>query len=271
MGNAIFGIPQEYTVTQTSLGAVYPASNMANDEPGLIFKTSNIAASNAETCVLDVDIAAGTDSIGLIAFLGLDPVPGFTMEISSYPTSGDRTSNTSGTIHVAFTDIVLLSTNRSASSGKMLKVYTTPTTNKYFQISIRNPSGVAKPFVAWRMLFCKKIQPPDNIEAGPEISVDDRSDRRYVRTGRRIIDPTVICPAFKGIWPWLDDTQAKQDFRPLLYKRGGTYPVLFALDPDDLVWGEDSVFYGDLEKSMALVPDEAGTWSFSFAIVSIAP
>jgi hypothetical protein len=264
MANALIGIPIDYTLGNDATAA-RDEQNLLNDEPGLVYRSASIATSG--TKVLDFDLS-GTELCDMFMILGQrTSFIGFTHTLRSYPTSTDRTNGTNVTTHA--TGALAFSANRSANDIKTCIFFGSGTSNRFFRWTITNGAS-ASYFEAWRVLFCTKIQPVDNIEVGASYIVDDRSERRFSRTGRRIIDPTVICPAFQGTWPWITAAEVPK-IRKMILTRAGSYPVVFVLDPSDTTWGEDHVFYGDFEKNLQLDYDNDDCNVFKFSIVSIAP
>jgi hypothetical protein len=265
MGNALLGVPQAYTITSPAdATAAYPMSNITNDEPGLIWRTAAMAQNNTR----DIDITvSGTEPIGVIAIFGLLTGTPMNIRITSYPTTTDRANGTNLTEHRA-TINAFFSANRSSDRAKILANFT-PTSNRYFRIRVTNQWPNAYVFEMSRLLMTKKIQPPDNIEVGASFGIDDRSSRRYARSGRRNIDPTVIMPTFSGGWPWIETAQMRADFRPLMLQRGATFPALFVMDPDETTWGEDEMIYGDLEKTQSITYEDGQLFSYFFNIVGI--
>lgn len=269
MSNALLGIPYDCTLAasgQTGGTNTYPAANVLNDEPGLVAQWTGVA--NTGYFYFDIDITSLTPSIGAVSVLGLD-LTGWTVAIYSFATSAHRTASTP----IASTVGPLaggLSSNRSSTNKKFFTQYGTPRTERFWRVVIQNGTGSTGGTQLWRLLFMETIQPASNVEVGASVLIDDRSERRYTRSGRRVIDPTVICPAFQGSWPWITATEIHQ-IRKFMYQRGGSYPVLFCLDPADTTWGEDYLFYGDLEKSLKIDLDNDDLNVFSFSIVSIAP
>lgn len=260
MANAILGVPNTIaSVAVGSGGADITANNLLNDEPGLIFRSGSIE--NAAYGHLDINVT--NPNVGGILLLGAPTTSGWSVNVEVRNVNDNAAPITSVSL--------VGSTNRTADTKKMWGIFGTPTTGTWYRVIFTNNTGAAAKFEAWRIIFFKKIQPADNIEEGPSITVDDRSERRYTRSGRRVIDPTVICPAFQGQWPWLTANEVKQDFVPLVYKRAGSYPVAFILDPDDTAWGEDYIWYGDLEKSLSIDRHNNDNNVFKFSIVSIAP
>lgn len=270
MANALFGIPQDYTVTASGGSNI---SFVTNDEPGLVYSANIGAAGQGATftsVTIDFDVT-DSDPISVLAVLGvfLPYVAGrLSFAWSAATTSGNRTAGTFA--YTSGAQVPAYSANRTAAEAKHLFITPTPRTERFWRLTV---TGLGAPvnFQPWRILLCKRIQPVDNIEVGAALGVDDRSERRYARSGRRVIDPTVVCPTFRGNWPWIDDTTMKQDIRPLMLKRAGTFPILFVLDSDDTTWGEDTMIYGDLEKSQSITHDDGQLYGYSFAIVGIAP
>jgi len=267
MENALIGIPQDYTPVADGT-AVRSIDNLLNDYPGLVYRTANI--NNGGTKNIDLDVDTGMDPIQAIAILGQPADYEFNITVESYSSSTARTNGTGGTTHVSGLSNAHFSSNRSAETAKFFNLFSAPTTNRFFRIKINNLTGSSRYFEAWKIVLCTVIQPATNIEIGAVITIDDRSERRYTRAGNRVIDPTVICPAFQGQWPWISVSEA-HTIRKLMYKKGGTFPCLFVLDPADSDWGEDFVFYGDFEKTLQLDLDNDDLNLFKFAIVSIAP
>lgn len=263
MADALIGIPQDYTVTSTR------GSNIAfvtNDEPGLTF-SDTIASPNV--IVIDMDVT-DIDPISAIAILGQNAGAYASGKVSFMIQAATTAANrTAGTFAYTSQAFQALSTNRTAAQAKSFMQFAART-ERFWRLTV-TALGAAVAFQPWRILLCKVIQPQDSLDAGASAGVDDRSDRRYSRSGRRVIDPTVVVPTFQGTWSLLDEATMKQDFRPLMYKRAGTFPVLFLFDPADTVWGEDSMIYGDLEKAQTISYDEGLNYSFSFGIVAIAP
>lgn len=254
MARAFIGVPQDFTIAKLS-GSGDGVSFLTNDEPGLVFNGSGSVVFNID--VLD------DDPIRALCVLGV-PTTGFTYQWQSFTTIGNRNSNTAAYSSGA---VGVLSANRSAEDAKHLLVLPNARGERYWRLTVTG-GGVFQP---WRVLLCKVLMPGQNIEVKAQGGVDDRSERRYARSGRRTIDPTVICPSFKGDWPWLETAEMQQDFRPLMYKNAGTHPVLFCMDYEETSWGEDATIYGDLEKAQAIGYEEDNLFSFSFTIVAIAP
>lgn len=263
MANALLGIPHEYTILSTVGGSTtYPSSNLLNDEPGLIFQSLASTASN-------IKLDLGSSKItGAFSILGQNRAagkgPSAQVRFVSYNNTTDQNADTNR-VH----DSGLLtpfSTNRSAELAKFLYVPSSPVTARYWTVFFDSYTY----FEAWRLLLMETTQPATNIEVGASVLIDDRSERRYTRSGRRVIDPTVICPAFQGSWPWLTVTEMHA-VRKMMFQRGGSYPVMFCLDPADTSYGEDHLFYGDLEKSLKIDLDNDDLNAFSISIVSIAP
>jgi hypothetical protein len=46
---------------------------------------------------------------------------------------------------------------------------------------------------------------------------------------------------------------------------------VFVLDWEENVWGQDGLYYGDLERDQSIVLDDGQLYSYSFTIVDIAP
>jgi hypothetical protein len=264
VANAFIGIPQAYSLVAPISGQ-YPADNFTNDEPGLIFR-SNAGVANV---TFNLDLPAGSDPIGAMLLLGA-PSAGYSIRWLAATTATNRTN---GVWTYDATTNGSMSANRSADDAKYLHVPGTAQNYRFWRVVIYYDVGhtLTGTIEFWRLLLLKKIQPPDNIEVGATIGIDDRSERRYARGGRRNIDPVGIFPSFSGSWPWLDAATFRNDFRPLIYKRGATYPVAFVFDSDETTWGEDEIFYGDLEKNQSLTYEDGYLFSYSFSIVSLAP
>jgi hypothetical protein len=265
MLNALLGMPMDFTVPSTvgtpSLGS---KDNVVSDEPGLICRTSSLANNTNFEFYCDV---AGTLPVGLIAMLGLNPGT-WTWQVQSYLTSANRAAGTnvqydSGFIPVPF------SANRASPFVKALLQLPTARNERFWRIIIKNATGATATQDIWRILFAETLQPVTNMEVGPSLGIDDRSERRYSRMGGRVIDPTLILPTFSGQWPWITVTETRQ-LRRWMIQKGSTYPWIFWLDPGDTTDGEDYFFYGDIEKSVTLDLDNDDMNTFKFAIVSIA-
>jgi hypothetical protein len=264
MDNALIGIPLSYNILATSgwnTGS-FAAANAQNDEPGLICQTNSIA--NGGTATFDIDLTS-QQSVNGVVLLGLDSavLTGWTCRVQVYTTAIGSGLVQDSTVALAF------STNRSADDAKTYLAFAA-VTGRYIRITLGNASGASGIQRFWRVLPFRSIQPATNIEVGASVIIDDRSERRYSRAGGRVIDPTVICPAFQGQWPWITAAEAHQ-IRKMIYQRGGSYPGIFVLDPADTSWGEDFLFYGDFEKSLGLDLDNDDNNMFKFSIVSIAP
>jgi hypothetical protein len=265
MANALIGIPRDFTVALQNGTADIAVANVLNDEPGLVFQVTEAAAGSFALLVTMTDAAV---SIGSCAILGLNQ-SGWTIQYKAYANATDQSNDTNAT-YSPIAKNVNFSTNRSASLIKHVHTPTSPRTEKYWRITFTNGNGSSQALQMWRVLMCEKFQPEDNIEEGAQVTVDDRSERRYTRSGRRVIDPTVICPAFKGVWPWITAAEV-HTLRKMMFQRAGSYPALFILDPADTTWGEDYVFYGDFEKDLTIDLNNNDLNEFKFGIVSIAP
>lgn len=264
MANALLAFPLDYTINSSPTGD-YPASNVLNDEPGLIWRSSGaVGPSSIARFELDLPVGAVADLLCILGLLDNST----DVRVYSYPTSADRTLNTNGSVRFN-AESAKLSTNRSAQHVKCVKKWA-PHPDRFLTVDIIQMESTPVYLEAWRILLCTTVQPASNIEVGAGVLIDDRSERTYTRTGRRVIDPTVICPAFQGQWPWLT-TAEMNSIRKAMYQRGGTLPWLFVLDIANTTWGEDTVFYGDVEKSITMILDNDDLNTFKFSIVSIAP
>lgn len=265
MGNALMASPIDtsYAGGTAAASAANPWTNIFQDEPGLVAISSAIA--NLGTCTINVNVLESIN-IDAMAILGINSGQ-FLLTLRSYSSAANRTSNTSPVTHFAGKRSYF-SNNRTSRYINVFE-YFTATSNKFFSLTIVNNSGGTGNVQLWRLLMLKRRQPVDNIEVGVEWGVDDRSARSYTRSGRRIIDPTVIVPTCAGGWPWLSEAEYTSDFLPFIRRHGGTYPALFCLDPDDLINGEMHMIYGDLEKNTAISMEDGELYNYKFAIVSL--
>ena len=262
MANAGFGLPLPYTIVSGTGSPTRPWSNITNDEPGLVVTTSPVANSGAVILFVDIN---SSDSFSFISFLGLN-IQTF-LTINAYLTNADRTSNTNA---IQFINAnMYLSANRSGLRRSFNTF--TPITRKFLKIQITNTSGGASPISFWRMLIGKWIMPADNIEVSAQTKIDDRGNRRYGVNGRRNFTNVGVWPAFTGQWPWLSKTEYNTMIKPMILKYGASRPVLFVLNYEDTDWGEDDMYYGDLEKDQAVAMDDGQLYSYGFSIVDIAP
>lgn len=265
MADALIGIPAPMNAVADAT-ALVTIDNVTNDEPGLIYKTAAIA--NAGTKNIDINLF-GTENFDMLTILGLPPTVTFTFTVKSYPTSTDRTNGTNATTVVTNAPM-LFSSARSAAFGKFFLLFGVSHGNKFWRITVTNTSGASNSFQCWRILFCTKFQPADNIDEGPVYLVDDRSERHFTRTGRRVIDPTIICPGMSAQWSWMAASELAA-LRRLIMTKAGSYPMMFVLDPADTTNGEDHIFYGDFEKDLQVAYNNYDDNVFKFSIVSIDP
>lgn len=266
MANAFIGVPQGYNLASPLPAVEASAKYVGNDEPGLIF----LSPSGTAQSTFNINLDSGSSVDALLFFMGRSA--NYRVDYFAATTAGNRDSG-----NWSFTGSHRegsLSSNRSQTDYfKYLVMFGGRRTERFWRIVVYfAENGTSTGFIeVQRMLFLRKIQPPDNIEVGAAIGIDDRSNRRYSRGGRRNIDPAGIFATFQGGWPWIDPALFKSDFRPLMRKRGGTYPVAFVFDADDKVWGEDEIFYGDLEKQQSITYEDGNLFSFAFSIVDIWP
>lgn len=260
MANAGFGLPQAYTIAAVTGTQVRPASNLLNDEPGLVYESNTIA--NGAESYIDIDY---TGSISFLCVLGL--VSSAQIRVITYTSAATRTANTGG---VDITGFKTLSTNKSSTNHKHFVTFAAQSSG-FIRVGILNNSGAAVPLIAWRLLLGKWIEPADNIEVQAQASIDDRSARRYSSTGRRNFTKYGIYATFTGKWPWISDTEYKTLIRPMMLQYGASVPVVFVLDYAESVWGQDGLYYGDLERDQSIVLDDGQLYSYSFTIVDIAP
>lgn len=259
MANAGFGLPLDYTIAGDSGSMARPSANVLNDEPGLVVQ-KNLA--NNASFYIDIDVS-GTEDISFIAAFGVNL--NFDTVVNAYTSGANRTANT---------DPLTLSTGPALSlyrTGlrKYFKVFT-PTSRKFLRFSISNQSGATADLRFWRLLVGKWISPADNVEVGAVAKIDDRQLRRYAVTGRRNFKKVGIFPAFTGQWPWISKTEYDTMIKPMMLKYGASTPVVFCLNYEDTSWGENDLYYGDLEKDQATSHEDGQLYSYSFSIVDIA-
>ena len=260
MARAMLCEPYDYTIlSATTAEAGTSSANLTNDEPGLVYRCNTTGAMSVE-----VDLGSAK-AVGAIAWLGC-PLYAGTSRFRGATSQANLTAAPgydSGSIaNIAF------STNRTATLTKCLNVPSSLQTFRYWRIDLAPTGQKAE---AWRFLVCGAMQPVENIQIGAEFSVDDRSIRRYARSGRRIIDPANILPAFQGEWPGITRSEYEAQWRPFMIRGGATKPALFILDSADTTWGEDAIIYGDLEKSSKIVYNDGDVFGYNLAIVGIAP
>lgn len=260
MARALLGEPVSYTILNSSaIEAGTSSANLLNDEPGLVCRANATGA-----FFIEVDLGAAVP-IGAMAWLGQVVAAG-TNRWRGATSQANLTASPgydSGSVAQ-----IGYSTNRTATLAKVACFPATDQTFRYWRLDIA-PTGIKAE--AWRLIFCRRMRPVENIQIGAEFSVDDRSVRRYARSGRRIIDPTAILPAFQGEWPWITRTEYQTQWRPFMLRSGATLPAFFVLDSDDTTYGEDAMIYGDLEKSSKIVYGDGDTYGYNLAIVAIAP
>lgn len=266
MANAGIGIPFEYRIEAVGGQALPPSTpwaNVANDEPGLVTGSDSYSTAHNSYMVISV---SGAENVSFLCVLASENSE-ITARLDSFSSLADALANTSPTPVVPYTGP--LSLNRSGSP-KIFETFS-PTSRKYFRVYFRNGGASSKDTFLWRVLVGKWVEPDDNIEVGPSVRVDDRQNRRYAFTGRRNFVDAGVYPAFSGKWPWIDRESFEQDFRPMMLKYGASRPMVFCLDREDTDWGEDGLYYGDLEKDLSITLDDAELHEFSFSIVDIAP
>lgn len=263
MANALLGVPAELTLDNATGTQTRPALNALNDEPGLIAWDSDVTTGYAN---FDVSCNVPINDNGFLLILGLEST-NFQVRLERFSSLADLQSNTNGTL--VFLETNGFSSNSSNSKRKFFKTFS-GTGMQHFAIRIRANSGTAR-LDPWRILLGNYIQPSDNIEIRAQSQIDDRQRRQFSPTGRRNFINTGVFPAFTGRWPWLSLTEYRENIRPLSLKRGASRPVVFVLDPDETSWGEDEIYYGDLEKDQSIVHDDGELYGYSFTIVDIAP
>lgn len=263
MGKAAICVPYDYTVTSSSAAAAgSDVQFIRNDEPGLVYRTS--LTSGTVSIVIDLGVAK---PVQFLSLLGL--VPG------EYPVNvaASQSASMASPVHQGSL-ISHFSTKRTADDAKFLYTLPVPIAARYWSVQFVTGAGFdPKTLNIWRLLIGYMIQPGENIAIGAEEGIDDRSVRRYARNGRRTIDPTVIVPTFQGSWEWLEPNEFDA-IKTWWRQRGATKPSLLVLDTEmgtlNPHGGEDGMLYGDFEKSAKLTYNE-GCYSFSFAVVAIAP
>lgn len=262
MANAGFGLPLPYSIISNSGAPVRPVANILNDEPGLVVQYDGLA--NAATFFIYFDVTSSQD-VSFFSMLGMNISTAITLR--AYATDADRASNTGGI--TIYSGPSALSSNRS---GLRKSLFTfTPTSRKYLRVDVQNTSGSTSSVSFWRMLVGKWISPADNIEVQAQAKIDDRQNRRYGQNGRRNFQNIGVWPAFTGKWPWISSTEYTTMIKPMMLKYGASRPVLFCLNYEDTAWGEDDLYYGDLEKDQAIDLDDGQLYSYQFSIVDIAP
>jgi hypothetical protein len=234
---------------------------MYNDEPGLVFESPSVANGGLVSFKITC-----SGAVSFVSILGLPSSA--TVDLTRFPTQTDMDNGTNGT--VVFTATAPISTNKSSTHFKLFKKFTAVSTG-FYRLNLINNSGSAGPVIFWRLLMGKWVEPADNIEVQAQASIDDRSARRYSSIGRRNFTKYGIYPTFTGKWPWISDTEYKTMIRPMMLQYGASVPVVFVLDWEENVWGQDGLYYGDLERDQSIVLDDGQLYSYSFTIVDIAP
>lgn len=263
MANAGFGLPYIATISIASGNPeVRSASNLANDEPGLVYESGNVVANNG---VVAIKVAC-SGAVSFVSVLGLNVASD--IRVFSYTSQANMDANTSPVLVANYT--AAMSTNKSSTNFKHFVRFNDVSTG-FYRVELRNLSGATASLTAWRLLIGKWIEPADNIEVQAQASIDDRSARRYSSIGRRNFTKYGIYPTFTGKWPWISDTEYKTMIRPMMLQYGASVPVLFVLDYAESVWGQDGLYYGDLERDQSIVLDDGQLYSYSFTIVDIAP
>jgi hypothetical protein len=262
MANAGFGLPKDVTFISANATLERPASNLLNDEPGLVFK--NDAMANGSSVILFFSVEAYASSEMFASVLGVPE--GFDVTVKTFASSAHQSAGTPSQFTGASSG---MSSNRT---GLKKFLFIIPeTTSAWFMVQLTNNSGVTADCKAWRVLFGNWVEPSDNVEVGATATIDDRQNRRYSNTGRRNFTSLGIYPAFSGNWPWINATEYKTLIKPMTRLYGASKPVVFCLDYEETTWGEDDLYYGDLEKEQSIKLDDGELYGFSFSIVDIAP
>jgi len=260
MGKAALCVPYDFTATSVGAAAAGTSINfISNDEPGLVFRST--------TNILDITLDLGSQKpVRFAALLGLVPKSYQIQVVLS------NSSDLSNPIHINMYRSNF-SASRTGPDMKFLAILPEGLSARY--VGFRVAAGQVNPsdLNIWRALVGSIIQPEENIETGAEEGIDDRSNRRYARNGRRVIDPTVIVPTMQGSWEYLSPNEY-QAFRSWGRLYGATRPSMLVMDTEqdsiNPFGGEDGMYFGDFEKSFKLTLDE-GYYKFSFAVVNIAP
>lgn len=264
MANALLMSPYPVAFAGGAPATVGVGSNLLNDFSGLLYLRS-LSANEAMELRFDLGSVLPMDTW---CFLGLGPRTSSQVNYQVVI----RGANPDGPIVYDSTSLPAYFGGDDGLPGKLVHKSPTVVSGRYITVFIGTNQNYA--FQAWRFLVGLAIQPQENLDAPLDIGVDDRSMRRYTRAGGRVIDPTVIVSTAQGAWSMLDGEEY-QKFHNLLRSGGATKPALLVLDPDpsstEYYAGQRGVIYGDLEKTAKLVVDEAGNYSFSFAIVALAP
>jgi len=263
MANAGFGLPINWTFGAHNTAVDLPWENTGNDEPGLVFSDSNVTNNGRRSMRFQLD----REISGECFFCTLGLPDDVEVYIRTYANQADYDADTSLTIEDFASEF---STNHTATSRKFFMLFTPAAPTKWFRVDFYNRSGATSTMYAWRVLVGEWIEPADNIEIRASSNVDDRQKRQYAVTGRRNFFNAGVYPVFQGKWPWLTLDEYRTKIRPMSMKYGSSIPVVFCLDYEDTDWGEDELYYGDLEKEHAVGHEDGNLYSYAFTIVDIA-
>lgn len=260
MGKAAICFPHDFVVASSGAAAAgTAAAYVANDEPGLVYRSST------DTLSLALDFGS-VKPVKFVALLGLVP-KSYQIQVVLSPYADLSAPTYTASFRSNY------SATRTGPDMKFLAFLPDGLTSRYVGFKVAAGQVAAGDLNIWRALAGAMIQPDENIETGAEEGIDDRSTRRYARNGRRVIDPTMIVPTMQGSWEYLNLNEY-QAFKSWLRLYGATRPSMLVLDTErdsiNPYGGEDGMFFGDFEKSAKLTYDE-GFYKFSFAVVNIAP
>ena len=161
MSNAILCEPFDYSILASTTAAAGVASNLFNDEPGLIYRA---AASTA----VQIDFDLGyTRTVKALSILGL-----FRGTVTNFPITwvGSNVSNFASTV-ATINPYMFLSSRRTNPPAKSLVNIPAGVDARYWRLTIPAKAGWA--FESWRILICDALQPAEKLV--------NRCRRRYRR------------------------------------------------------------------------------------------
>jgi hypothetical protein len=226
---SLFARPMPIVAIEANQSATAPASNVAQDESGLVWRSSNLT-----TPYIILDMGAGVTSYDTIAVIGTNLRATDTVQIRT-GTTATGIGAYAGTAQAAFTG------NKPIGWTTKSVYRFTARTERYVRIdlvSTGNPSGYTE---VQRIVIGKAIITL-GVDTDPEQTLIDYSNITS-DGGSDVIDVGSMKMMWRVNMGWVDDAQWRSDWLSFFTAVGKRNPFLFVpIVETPSTWQQDVVF-----------------------------
>ena len=238
MSNGFLAVPLAYTVTATAADSAFPAANLANEQPKIVFQTTQFSVGSPPGTQIDIDLGADTE-IDTVAVLHTNLSASATWQVST-ATAAAPTTFTS-----RFFGAFGVTPLAGRRHGLWVAAAGSPVTCRYVRIQLSELSGSnpERLIRVGNVVVADRLEPAFNFELGSGRRFDDQSQIRTLPGGETYVERGGVVPIWQAVWSNLSDAELRSIDAQIL-RRGKGRPILAVEDPDAVTGQAEAIHWG---------------------------